>query len=614
MTEVIDIDVGGKQFRSTVSTLRKSPLLDCLLHYQEGSGIEVARTSEGLLFVDRSPALFGQILEFLRSGMPSMKFRPASYDEARRLSAEFAYFGLNVGMNCKCPQDAVVSARSDGSNLTLHITAPRHVVTYITGLIREVGYEEPFSFVRKGKAMKFYDIARGDDDSNELDAQDSEEVHHIEYIPFLSPVSIPPYIAKVVGVLKAAGFTEHRRSESSCMGQKHLNARIEPLRASGRDAGTPAGSALKWIHTEFDDESCEEYYVSGWGEFISETVTLKRDIIVTVEEAPAPVRHQNDDKGDDTTEVTEGDRLMQSDGGNVAVSNEIAHNEVVGQSSENVNRVGRNVEHDIVVDGPSESSPNVSEPRELETHPEVGSQDDDRREEPDTPFTQMDVSMPTKPSEPCGYDETEVHEALAANRNDTTHVFGCIVLRLTHHSPEIHKKILEASCLSRSVEVVREAGCDVSPSWANGALLLVPMTRGLVAEERINLKPYHIVARGCDMKAIKDALSELPARRRPMCKEADETAVRISSSREQQCPHLSAVPSSSHAKASNSLPICEGIRVAVERTFVHVELECTESEEMVLLQSARGGSSSFQLREIANPRRFSKSAEPPLQS
>ena len=57
------------------------------------------------------------------------------------------------------------------------------------------------------------------------------------------------------------------------------------------------------------------------------------------------------------------------------------------------------------------------------------------KEERDAP-SQMDAFMSSKASAPCGYNEKELQEALVANRNDTTHRFGCIVLRLMHHSPE----------------------------------------------------------------------------------------------------------------------------------------------------------------------------------
>eukprot|EP00746_Dinoflagellata_sp_MGD_P060766 gnl/MRDRNA2_/MRDRNA2_257572_c0_seq1.p1 gnl/MRDRNA2_/MRDRNA2_257572_c0~~gnl/MRDRNA2_/MRDRNA2_257572_c0_seq1.p1 ORF type:complete len:150 (+),score=31.12 gnl/MRDRNA2_/MRDRNA2_257572_c0_seq1:1-450(+) len=72
---------------------------------------------------------------------------------------------------------------------------------------------------------------------------------------------------------------------------------------------------------------------------------------------------------------------------------------------------------------------------------------------------------------------------------------------------------------------VTEVGCELSPEWGNGALFLLPFCdqskfqdlqlQGIRLED---LKPYNIVALRDDEELIKQALSQVPRRRRPQCK------------------------------------------------------------------------------------------------
>eukprot|EP00931_Biecheleriopsis_adriatica_P078436 TRINITY_DN51897_c0_g1_i1.p1 TRINITY_DN51897_c0_g1~~TRINITY_DN51897_c0_g1_i1.p1 ORF type:complete len:261 (-),score=57.84 TRINITY_DN51897_c0_g1_i1:84-866(-) len=89
--KVVDLDVGGVRFRTSWSTLRKSPFFEALLRHGEEGTMDSTTTPEGLLFVDRDPGRFKMVLEFLRSGLalvPSML-------ELSFLQEEFRFFGLD---------------------------------------------------------------------------------------------------------------------------------------------------------------------------------------------------------------------------------------------------------------------------------------------------------------------------------------------------------------------------------------------------------------------------------------------------------------------------------------------------------------------------------------
>ena len=62
---------------------------------------------------------------------------------------------------------------------------------------------------------------------------------------------------------------------------------------------------------------------------------------------------------------------------------------------------------------------------------------------------------------------------------------------------------------------VAEAGCEVTPSWADGAVLLMPLTQVQAEETQLDLRPHHIVALNGDKDRILAALQTLPCRSRP---------------------------------------------------------------------------------------------------
>lgn len=62
---------------------------------------------------------------------------------------------------------------------------------------------------------------------------------------------------------------------------------------------------------------------------------------------------------------------------------------------------------------------------------------------------------------------------------------------------------------------MESAGCIVQPAWANGALLLVPITEQQIIEADINLQPHNILMLASDEPIVRHTLTQLARRKRP---------------------------------------------------------------------------------------------------
>lgn len=91
---VLTINVGGKVFRTTASTLRKAPFFDSMLRLAEDGQLGMTVDDAGRFFVDRSGELFSYILEYLRSGHWLLRERAADFEFVDALQEEAAFYGL----------------------------------------------------------------------------------------------------------------------------------------------------------------------------------------------------------------------------------------------------------------------------------------------------------------------------------------------------------------------------------------------------------------------------------------------------------------------------------------------------------------------------------------
>jgi len=97
---------------------------------------------------------------------------------------------------------------------------------------------------------------------------------------------------------------------------------------------------------------------------------------------------------------------------------------------------------------------------------------------------------------------------------------GVVLLRLTRmaRSPDVKAIFLEHPALADCRSRVTNAGCEITPSWAGGARLLVPFTAQQLQEfeqEGFELLDHHILALNSDQESIEGALRDLPRKCRP---------------------------------------------------------------------------------------------------
>lgn len=137
-------------------------------------------------------------------------------------------------------------------------------------------------------------------------------------------------------------------------------------------------------------------------------------------------------------------------------------------------------------------------------------------------------------------EEEEISEALRASTDEAVSAYNAdlvkalslskiergglsdekiVVLRLSCRTVEVEQKLLHSAELLDIRDRVVEAGCELMPEWASGAIFLVPLTQDMIMEANIDeLRAHHVLALEDDVDCIKCALAEIPKRRRPKVK------------------------------------------------------------------------------------------------
>lgn len=89
------------------------------------------------------------------------------------------------------------------------------------------------------------------------------------------------------------------------------------------------------------------------------------------------------------------------------------------------------------------------------------------------------------------------------------------VMRLTKHMPNTMEHLASSDHLASARTRVESAGCHMRPGWANGALLLVPLTPEQLAEaDDFRPRPHHLVLLDQDIENVCEALRQLPRTRK----------------------------------------------------------------------------------------------------
>eukprot|EP00929_Paragymnodinium_shiwhaense_P098651 TRINITY_DN60134_c0_g1_i1.p1 TRINITY_DN60134_c0_g1~~TRINITY_DN60134_c0_g1_i1.p1 ORF type:complete len:585 (+),score=58.51 TRINITY_DN60134_c0_g1_i1:136-1890(+) len=543
---VVDLDIGGTLFRSTRRSLSKSPYLRALLNYKDTGALAVSCNSNGILFVDRSPALFPRVLDFLRDSCQRRQLELDSLEAANSLVEEFKFYGLDAQVTPpatgeqkgKRPptQDALVCARwtnvrnedvNDTPALYVHIEAPATLRKKLDRVCspETIGLESD-----------------SDDDYSVRDGDTNVCLLWKELCP--DAREIPARVSRALRVLKDDRFAEVSRSESSSMAQAHLDARIE----CSHSLFGQQRRRLKWKrvepyeqvwhdveHTESEKEDLDGCRLRENLHWVSETIVLRRD---------------NTEAGPATRVVT----VTVTCEENPAVCLPAALREVSVQTD----FPGAPTSEPTLADNAS-----VFEPHALAGHP-VGTTSSpiSSCQEAVTAWA-VPAAENEKPSESQAAEQMngDIAEALMRSRQDC---YDCVLLRLTSHSPEFMNALCADELLASCIERVEEAGCQMSPAWANGALFLVPMTQSQLEDMR--LQPYHIVARACDMSRIEKVLQAFPKRQRPRVKLVEEEE--MERHRASRAAASSSAADRAQEDARERAPESSELGLVLERTFL----------------------------------------------
>ena len=74
------------------------------------------------------------------------------------------------------------------------------------------------------------------------------------------------------------------------------------------------------------------------------------------------------------------------------------------------------------------------------------------------------------------------------------------------HLSTVKSELLRCDALAECYSRVKDAGCDVLPDYANGAMLLVPLPEEQIHEAGLELKDHNIVMLARDHDRVKKAL------------------------------------------------------------------------------------------------------------
>jgi hypothetical protein len=223
-------------------------------------------------------------------------------------------------------------------------------------------------------------------------------------------------------------------------------------------------------------------------------------------------------------------------------------------------------------------------------------------------------------------EQEALHEAILRSKADawSWSADGTVLCRLTFHSPDVMACLLESRDLASCRERVESSGCSVKPDWANGALLLVPVTEQQIKEADIELSSHSILMLASDEQRVKEALASLARRKRPALKpehypHGKSKNVLIDSKGygaqtkqqdvSQDCPSpgskMQPLPGTSTPPQTETHrvgPRPHEIGIVVERTFLSFPVKKDVSEASAVVQSAPAEGSIYS--ERVNPHQW----------
>jgi hypothetical protein len=133
----------------------------------------------------------------------------------------------------------------------------------------------------------------------------------------------------------------------------------------------------------------------------------------------------------------------------------------------------------------------------------------------------LDIAMRESAAAAAVQEGAHIQEAILRSKIEAAQQQVLVVLRVTKRNADVLDALLKDECLQRVRAQVEEAGCEVLPDWASGAIVFVPLTQKEVTEACVELRAHHIVITQENQPHVEKALSSIPKKRHPLVQRAD---------------------------------------------------------------------------------------------
>ncbi|CAE8624814.1 unnamed protein product [Polarella glacialis] len=127
----------------------------------------------------------------------------------------------------------------------------------------------------------------------------------------------------------------------------------------------------------------------------------------------------------------------------------------------------------------------------------------------------LEAAMRESEAEALAKEQQDVHKALLLSKEAAFNGDHVVLWRLTNCSKQISHILQTSDELRACHDRVQEAGCELTPAWAGGALLLVPLTLEHYTELNLKFDPHHVLSLSSDRERLEAALMAVPYRKRP---------------------------------------------------------------------------------------------------
>lgn len=197
------------------------------------------------------------------------------------------------------------------------------------------------------------------------------------------------------------------------------------------------------------------------------------------------------------------------------------------------------------------------------------------------------MALQQSESEALQQEQQHVHKAFLRSKHDIT-PGNATLFRLAFHKPQVTAFILNFPALAGCRSRVESAGCSVQPTWANGALVLLPASQEQVEEAGIVLMAHNILMLDSDKVLLEDCLAQLSRRKRPQLKLQQYPGGTHANSKTEPISVAASEHGSEASHEANILPgdWIQDAGLIVERTFLSFPVDREISDASTIVHSA----------------------------